>query len=102
MFPLTAGQSRIDGAFCEFTEKDREDHLKELKAAGVDNIEMECTAIASLCHKAGVRCAVVCVALINRLDGSDQVEIPPHVYGDYSLRPQKLIAKFIKEQVARQ
>ena len=29
--------------------------------------------MASLCHMTGVKCAVVCVALLNRLNG-DQVE----------------------------
>ena len=93
-------QSRIDGAFCDFTEKDREDHLKELSKAGITNIEMECTAISSLCHKAGIRAAIVCVSLLNRLDGSDQVEIKPEDYRMYLTRLQNLVARFIKQQVS--
>ena len=35
------GQGRLDGAFCEFTEKDKMDYLEKLRDAGVVNIEME-------------------------------------------------------------
>ena len=96
LFIFFIGQSRIDGAFCDFTEQHRADHLKKLNAAGVDNIEMECTAIASLCHRAGVRAAIVCVALLDRLEGTDQVVITPEDYADYASRPQKLISRYIK------
>jgi hypothetical protein len=69
---LLTGQGRIDGALCEYSNEDRLDFLKKLKEAGVTNIEMEATAIGSLCSKAGVAGAIVCVALLDRLHG-DQV-----------------------------
>ncbi len=47
-------------------------YLEKIKEAGVSNIEMESIAIASLCHQMKVKCAVVCVALLDRLHG-DQV-----------------------------
>ena len=40
--------------------------------AGVINMEMESLCFAALCHHAGIRSAVVCVTLLNRLNG-DQV-----------------------------
>ena len=47
-------------------------YLQRVKEAGVVNIEMECVALGALCHRAGVKCAVVCVTLVDRLLG-DQV-----------------------------
>jgi len=48
------------------------DYLRTLAEAGVRNIEMEATAFAALTHSAGLRSAIVCVTLLNRLKG-DQV-----------------------------
>ena len=41
---------------------------------GVTNMEMEALVFAGLTHKAGIRSAVVCVTLLDRLQG-DQVDI---------------------------
>lgn len=57
---------------CEISQEEKMEYLQRVKEAGVKNIEMECTAIASLCRLTGVKCAVVCVALLDRLKG-DQV-----------------------------
>lgn len=62
----------MDGAFCDFTENDKMEYLNKLHDFGVVNIEMECTIFAALTHHAGIRSAIVCVALLNRLNG-DQV-----------------------------
>ena len=75
------------------------DHLYRIRDAGVVNIEMECTAMASLCQQTNVKCAVVCVTLVDRLKG-DQVNVPPEDYKAFSLRPQQLVAKFIKKELA--
>ena len=66
------GQARLDGAFCEYTNADKNEYLERLQVAGVANIEMEATAFAALTHMAGFRSAVVCVTLVDRLD-EDQV-----------------------------
>lgn len=66
------GQGRLDGAFCEFTEQDKMDYLEKLREFGVVNIEMEATIFAALTHHAGIKSAICCVALLNRLNG-DQV-----------------------------
>lgn len=62
----------MDGAFCDFTENDKMEYLNKLNAFGVVNIEMEATIFAALTHHAGIRAAIVCVTLLDRLKG-DQV-----------------------------
>jgi len=48
----------------------------------VVNIEMESTIFAALTHHAGIKAAVVCVALLNRLNG-DQVNAPKEVMHEW-------------------
>lgn len=48
------------------------DYLNKLRDFGVVNIEMEGTIFAALTHHAGIRAAIVCVPLLDRLKG-DQV-----------------------------
>lgn len=67
-----SGQGRTDGAFCEYTEEDKMEYLKMLHEKGVRNIEMEGTVFAAHTYHAGIKSAVVNVALLNRLEG-DQV-----------------------------
>lgn len=62
----------MDGAFCEFTENDKLDYLNKLLDFGVVNIEMESTIFGALTHHAGIRAAIVCVTLLDRMKG-DQV-----------------------------
>lgn len=47
-------------------------YLEKLRDHGVVNIEMESTIFSALTYHAGIKAAVVCVALLNRLNG-DQV-----------------------------
>ena len=75
-------------------------YLRQVRDAGIVNIEMECTALAALCRKTNVKCAVVCVALLNRLKG-DQVTITPEDYQAWQLRPQQLVANFIKSELSK-
>lgn len=71
-FVFPPGQGRLDGAFCDFTEEDKMEYLNKLNKFGVVNIEMECTIFGALTHHAGIRAAIVCVTLLDRLKG-DQV-----------------------------
>ena len=68
------GQGRLDGAFCDFTETDKMEYLESIHKSGVVNIEMESLAFAALTHHAGIKAAVVCVTLLDRLKG-DQVSV---------------------------
>jgi uridine phosphorylase len=67
-----SGQGRLDGAFCDFTETQKMDYLNRIHKAGVVNIEMESLSFAALTHHAGIKSAVICVTLMDRLRG-DQV-----------------------------
>jgi uridine phosphorylase len=67
------GQGRVDGAVCEHSDEQKMDFLRRAHSRGVVNIEMECTAIYSLCRLTGYKCAAVCVTLLDRLKG-DQVK----------------------------
>ena len=68
------GQGRLDGAICEYKEEDKMNYLRDVASQGVKNMEMEALVFGALTHMAGVRSAVVCVTLLDRLKG-DQVRI---------------------------
>ncbi|KAL5283743.1 UPP1.2 family protein [Megaselia abdita] len=94
------GQGRLDGAFCEFSEQDKMDYLNTLSEHGIVNIEMESTIFAALTHHAGIKAAVICVALLNRLNG-DQVNSPKEVMHEWQQRPQELVSRYIKKVLAQ-
>lgn len=89
------GQGRLDGPFCDYDEKAKASFLQRLHSEGIRNIEMECVTLAAKCHAAGLRCIIMSVAIINRLNG-DQVCIPPDLYAEYENKPQELATHFIK------
>lgn len=68
------GQGRLDGAFCDFTEQDKMEYLQKLQNAGVVNIEMESLIFGALTHHAGIKSAVICVTLLDRLKGDQVIE----------------------------
>ncbi|MGH0167020.1 UNVERIFIED_CONTAM: hypothetical protein FKN15_052107 [Acipenser sinensis] len=92
------GQARLDGAFCSYTQKEKLSYLKDAYEAGVKNIEMESSVFAAMCKLSGIRAAVVCVTLLNRLEG-DQISSAHDVLVNYQQRPQKLVGYFIKKQL---
>ena len=47
-------------------------YLKKLMDNNVRNIEMESIAFAAMTHHAGIRSAILCVTVVNRING-DQV-----------------------------
>ncbi|XP_052864723.1 uridine phosphorylase 1 isoform X3 [Anopheles cruzii] len=94
------GQGRLDGAFCEFSETEKMEYLEQLRDFGIVNIEMECTIFAALTHYAGIKAAVVCVTLLDRLKG-DQVMAPKEVMNEWQQRPQTLVSRYIQEYVRK-
>ncbi|XP_026149474.1 uridine phosphorylase 1 isoform X4 [Mastacembelus armatus] len=92
------GQARLDGAFCSYTEKDKQDYLRKASEAGVCNIEMESSVFAAMCKLSGLRAAVVCVTLLDRLKG-DQLSSCHEVLQNYQQRPQILVGYYIKRQL---
>ncbi|XP_064299406.1 uridine phosphorylase 1 [Phalacrocorax carbo] len=94
------GQGRLDGAICLYTEEEKLQYLKEAYDSGVRNIEMESSVFAAMCNFSGVKAAVVCVTLLNRLEG-DQISSPHDVLVEYQQRPQKLVGYFIKKRLGK-
>lgn len=50
-----SGQARLDGAFCSYTEKDKQEYLMKAREADVCNIEMESSVFAAMCKLSGMR-----------------------------------------------
>ncbi|KAM5268405.1 uridine phosphorylase 2 isoform 1-T3 [Hipposideros larvatus] len=92
------GQGRLDGALCSFSREKKVDYLKRAYKAGVRNIEMESTVFAAMCRLCGLKAAVVCVTLLDRLE-CDQINLPHDVLVEYQQRPQLLISNFIKQRL---
>lgn len=76
------------------------DYLQKLHDFGVVNIEMECTIFAALTHYAGIKAAIVCVTLLDRLKG-DQVMSPKEVMNEWQQRPQILVSRLIRKHLAQ-
>ena len=89
-------QTRIDGAFSNMTKEDKLKRLKTISEAGVVNIEMEAIAFASMCRYAGIPGAIICVTIINRLNG-DQVQVSKAQSAELQERPQIFMLEFIKK-----
>ncbi|OCT63502.1 uridine phosphorylase 2 isoform X1 [Xenopus laevis] len=92
------GQGRLDGALCSFSKEEKFEYLQRAFTAGVRNIEMESTVFAAMCYLCGLKAAVVCVTLLNRLEG-DQIAESHETLTEYQKRPQQLIAAYIKKQL---
>ncbi|KAG7335887.1 hypothetical protein KOW79_000580 [Hemibagrus wyckioides] len=92
------GQARMDGAFCSFTEEEKQKYLSEAHAAGVCNIEMESSVFAAMCKLSNIRAAVVCVTLLDRKKG-DQMTSSHEVLHNYQQRPQTLVVHHIKKKL---
>lgn len=92
------GQGRLDGALCSFSKEEKCEYLQKAYIAGVRNIEMESSVFAAMCHLCGLKAAVVCVTLLDRLQG-DQITHSHSVLTDFQKRPQKLISNFIRKQL---
>ncbi|KAK7866505.1 hypothetical protein R5R35_014367 [Gryllus longicercus] len=93
------GQGRLDGAFCDYTEADKMHYMTQIHKAGVVNIEMESLSFAALTHHAGIKAAVVCVTLMDRLK-NDQVLAPKEVLDEWQSRPQILVSRYIKRYLS--
>jgi uridine phosphorylase len=94
------GQGRLDGAFCDFSESDKMEYLEKLRDFGVVNIEMESTIFGALTGHAGIKSAIICVTLLDRLKG-DQVMSAKEVLAEWQKRPQILVSRFIRKRLAQ-
>ena len=76
------------------------DFLVEAHKAGVRNIEMESLVVASMCRRAGVKAAIVCVTFLNRLE-QDQITLSKDVLDEYQTRPWRLVAHYIMKNLPK-
>ncbi|XP_023973475.3 uridine phosphorylase 1-like [Physeter macrocephalus] len=90
------GQGPLDGVLCSYTEKDKQQYLRAAYEAGIRNIEVESSVFAAMCNACSLPAAVVCVTLLDRLEG-DQISSPHEVLAEYQQRPQRLVGRFIKK-----
>ncbi|XP_061676957.1 uridine phosphorylase 1 isoform X2 [Syngnathoides biaculeatus] len=79
-------------------ESDKQKYLTKAREAGVRNIEMESTAFAAMCKMSGLRAAVVCATLVDRLKG-DQLSSSHDVLQTYQQLPQILVGYYIKKKL---
>lgn len=94
------GQARLDGAFCDYGEKEKIQFLNDCHAAGVLNIEMESLCFAAMCHHAGLKGAVISVTLLDRLKG-DAIDTPHNILNEWGMRPAIIACRYIKQQMKK-
>jgi len=93
------GQGRVDGLFCDYTNEDKLEFLKKAHEKGVINIEMESSYFAHFCTRANIQGAIVCVALLDRLQG-DQVGTTPEVLAEWVERAADVVLALIRKRLA--
>jgi len=89
-------QGRLDGAICEHSLEDKMEFLKNLSGLGVKNIEMEAGYFAAFTHHLGIKAGVICVALINRLEG-DTVRSKKKDLVEFEKFPIQVLLGYIKK-----
>nr|XP_002128532.1 uridine phosphorylase 2 [Ciona intestinalis] len=97
-------QARLDGAVCSFSEEEKNAFIRRAHdECGVKNMEMESTCFTAMCLRAGVKCGVICVALVDRLVRDNVTGVKGTGVGtdnklkEWELLPQVICAKYIKE-----
>lgn len=95
------GQGRLDG-FLEpsYTEEEKMAFLEKAHEEGVRNIEMEATAFAAFCLRAGIPAAIVCCALLNRMNG-DQVTSTKAELAGFSDNAENIVIRYIGKQLEK-
>lgn len=93
------GQARLDGAICEYTEKDKMEFLQKAHDKGVRNFEMEAPEFAAFCKKLNIPAADLCTTLLNRFNG-DQVTSTKEELAAFSDNAQRMAITYIKKQLA--
>jgi len=91
-------QGRIDGVFCDYTNKDKMEFLNRCKENGINNIEMESLCFSAILSHAKIKFGIVCAALLDRLQG-DQLTCTVEECLNYQQYPFKLVGLYIKEKL---
>lgn len=93
------GQARFDGAIkINYDKKKREEYFNKIIQLNILNFEMESTALASFCNRAGIPATMISATLINRIDG-DQIILPDVVLTEFSERTHILALNYLKSQL---
>ncbi|RUS70616.1 hypothetical protein EGW08_021620 [Elysia chlorotica] len=92
------GQGRLDGSFCDYSKEDQLRFFNKLQSLGVCNIEMESAAVLAMAHKVGVKAAVVCVVLVDRLK-CDLPTLSVQEMKTVENFPLQLVIRYIKKQL---
>lgn len=90
-------QGRTNGIICEHTTEDKKAFLERARQVGVVNFEMESNHLAAMCHKVGIKYAIVCVILTNRLE-SDEINLSKEQMQQFETRlfwMNYLIARYL-------
>ncbi|XP_077484630.1 uridine phosphorylase 1-like [Amblyomma americanum] len=95
------GQGRLDGAVCEYTEEAKRKFMEKIRAMGVCNIEMEACQFAAMCHHVGIKGAVVCATIVDRMKG-DQVTAAATDMTKWQDQIQELALQFIRNRLGLQ
>lgn len=91
-------QARRDGAFADFSEKQRLSFLADCKERGVVNFEMESLALAAFANRVGVKAAVVCAVLVDRMTDETPTEKEEKL-ASFEHRAVGLVVDFVKERI---
>lgn len=91
-------QTRLDGAVDPgYTWEEQQAFLQHLYALGVRSYEMEATALAGFCNRAGIPAADASVVIVNRLRG-DQVTSTHEELGRMSLNAQTIVLRYLRQR----
>jgi len=93
------GQGRLDGAICEYDDDAKMAFLKKAHEKGVRNFEMEAPVFAAFTHRLGIKAAICCVSLIDRLKGDQHYSTPEEI-ASYDERPGDIVINYIKAKLA--
>jgi uridine phosphorylase len=93
------GQGRMDGFFEPgYTMEEHFAFLQRAHEAGVRNIEMEATAFAAFCLRAGIPATIICCALVDRLKG-DQITSTPDELAAFADNAETVVIRYVGKQL---
>ncbi|KAH9490412.1 Uridine phosphorylase 1 [Bulinus truncatus] len=90
-------QGRLDGSFCDYDEKDKQEFMNKLQKHGVVNIEMESAGVLGLANKVGIRAAVVCVVIVNRME-TDLPVLTKQKFEEIEDFPIQLVSRLLNKK----
>uniref|UniRef100_A0A0B7B5N8 Nucleoside phosphorylase domain-containing protein n=1 Tax=Arion vulgaris TaxID=1028688 RepID=A0A0B7B5N8_9EUPU len=89
----------MDGSFCDYEKADKDDFLKQLYDIGVRNMEMESAGVLAMALRVGIKAAVVCSVIVDRLK-SDRPTITMEESSEAQNNSIKLIGRYIKQKLS--